>query len=250
MQVTKRNHLYQLAFMPKFFPVNCYLVEEEDSLTLIDAALPFCAADILKAVENIGKPLKRVLLTHVHSDHIGALDKLKAALPELEVWVPAREERLMRGDRSLDPGESPKPIKGGLPEKLKTKADFFMNDGDKIGSLSASETPGHTPGSMSFLDTRDDSLIAGDAFQTRGRAAVAGQLVITFPFPAMATWCKDTALLSAEKIKSHNPSLLAVGHGRMLENPAAHIEKAIQYAKRALQEGRDFDVTKNGTYKR
>ncbi|EDL64885.1 MBL fold metallo-hydrolase [Bacillus sp. SG-1] len=235
MKMIKRNHLYQIAFMPNFFPVNCYLIEEEDSLTLIDAALPYCSDSILKSAGKIGKPLKRILLTHIHDDHVGALDKIKASNPEIEVWVPKREERMMRGDRSLEQGESQKPIRGGVPKNLKTKADFFMSEGDQVGSLTAIETPGHTPGSMSFLDTRDHSLIAGDAFQTRGRTAVSGQMVIAFPFPALATWCKETAAESAEKIQNHNPTLLAVGHGRMLENPSAEIGQAIQSARQALK---------------
>jgi glyoxylase-like metal-dependent hydrolase (beta-lactamase superfamily II) len=231
MKITKRNNLYQLAFMPNFFPVNCYLIEEEASLTLIDAALPYSADAILKTAERIGKPIRKIVLTHIHDDHVGALDKIKLSNPDIEVGIPKRDERLMKGDKSLEPGESTKPIKGGVPKNLKTRADFLISEGDQIGSLIAIETPGHTPGSMSFLDTRDHSLIAGDAFQTRGRTAVAGQMVISFPFPAMATWCKDTAVLSAEKIKSHNPSLLAVGHGRMLENPFNEIEKAVESAK-------------------
>ncbi|WP_421383788.1 MBL fold metallo-hydrolase [Bacillus salacetis] len=235
MKVTKRNNLYQLAFMPKFFPVNCYLIEEEESLTLIDAALPYCAHAILQTAKDIGKPIKRIVLTHVHDDHVGALDKIKSSHPEIEVGVPKRDERLMKGDKSLEPGESQIPIKGGVPKKLKTRADFLISEGDKIGSLIALGTPGHTPGAMSYLDTRDHSLIAGDAFQTRGRTAVSGQMVISFPFPAMATWCKETAFLSAEKIKSHNPSLLAVGHGRMLENPSEEIELAIESAKQKVK---------------
>lgn len=60
MKVTQHNNLYQLAFMPNFFPVNCYLVEEEDSLTLIDAALPYSADSILAAAGRIDKPLERI----------------------------------------------------------------------------------------------------------------------------------------------------------------------------------------------
>jgi glyoxylase-like metal-dependent hydrolase (beta-lactamase superfamily II) len=235
MKITKRNNLYQLAFMPNFFPVNCYLIEEEDCLTLIDAALPYSAAAILKAAGTIGKPIKRILLTHIHDDHVGALDRIKSSHPDISVGVPMRDERLMTGDRSLDPGESPNPIKGGIPKNLKTRADFLISEGDRIGSLVAIETPGHTPGSMSYLDSRDQSLIAGDAFQTRGRTAVTGQMVISFPFPAMATWCKETAIISAETIKSHNPSLLAVGHGKMLENPLNEINQAIESAKQTVK---------------
>lgn len=32
MKMTRIGTLYQLAFMPRLFPVNCYLVEEEKEL--------------------------------------------------------------------------------------------------------------------------------------------------------------------------------------------------------------------------
>src|SRR5690606_31675869 len=62
---------------------------------------------------------------------------------------------------------------------------------------------------MAFLDTRTGALIAGDAFQTKGGIAVAGQLRPGFPFPALATWHQRTALESAKKLGKHRPSLLA-----------------------------------------
>ena len=43
MKITKNSTVFQLSFMPKIFPVNCYIVEEESELTLIDAALPYSA---------------------------------------------------------------------------------------------------------------------------------------------------------------------------------------------------------------
>ena len=51
-------------------------MEEEAGLTLIDAALPYSAKGILQA-EKIGKPITKIVLTHAHDDHIGALDALK-----------------------------------------------------------------------------------------------------------------------------------------------------------------------------
>jgi glyoxylase-like metal-dependent hydrolase (beta-lactamase superfamily II) len=55
---------------------------EEKSLTLIDIAMPNNEADILKAAHEIGKPITRIVLTHAHGDHIGALDALKKQLPD------------------------------------------------------------------------------------------------------------------------------------------------------------------------
>ncbi|GIP50131.1 MBL fold metallo-hydrolase [Paenibacillus sp. J53TS2] len=233
MKITKVGQLLQLSFMPRLFPVNCYLVEEEDGVTLIDAALPYSSKGILQAVQEIGKPLTRIILTHVHDDHVGALDALKAKLPEVAVHVSARDARLMDGDVSLDPGEPTSPIRGGVPKKLITRADVTFTDGDRIGSLLAVAAPGHTPGSFALLDTRSGALVAGDAFQTRAGIAVSGTVRPMFPFPALATWHKETALASARKLAGLKPSLLAVGHGPVLEQPAAAIAKAIAAAERA-----------------
>lgn len=230
MRVIKEGYLYQLTFMPSFFPVNCYFIDEEDGLTLIDAALPNSAKPILQAAEKIGKQIKRIILTHAHGDHIGALDELKDKL-NVPVYISARDSRLLAGDTTLDSTEPQTPIRGGIPKNIKTKPDIFIKEGDHIGSLLAISTPGHTPGSMSFFDERTETLIAGDAFQTRGGTAVSGVTIPWFPFPAMATWDKVTALQSARKIHELKPSLLAVGHGELLRNPGALIEKAIQKAE-------------------
>lgn len=236
MRITHVQTVYQLAFLPTLFPVNCYLVEEEDGLTLIDAALPYSAKGIMQAAGRIGKPITKIVLTHGHDDHIGALDALKLSLPDVPVYISERDSRLLSGDRSLDANEPDTPIKGGVPTKVKTRADVLLQDGDRIGSLLAISTQGHTPGSMSFLDTRNQALIAGDALQTRAGTAVSGQYRVWFPFPAMATWDKQTSLESVRKLSAYNPSLLAVGHGRMIASPGAAIERAIAAAERNLNE--------------
>jgi glyoxylase-like metal-dependent hydrolase (beta-lactamase superfamily II) len=234
MRMIRENTVYQLTFMPRLFPVNCYLVEEEDGLTLIDAALPYSVKGILQAARKIGKPITRIVLTHAHSDHVGALDAFKQVIPDVPVHISKRDARLMAGDRSLDPGEPDTPIRGGVPTNLKTRADILLQDGDRVGSLVALSAPGHTPGSMAFLDTRNGSLIAGDAFQTRGGIAVSGQIRPWFPFPAWATWNQEKALESARKLRECNPTLLAVGHGEWLKQPGTAIDRAITDAERNL----------------
>ncbi|MEX2415802.1 MAG: MBL fold metallo-hydrolase [Paenibacillaceae bacterium] len=236
MRVIQKQTVYQLTFLPRFFPVNAYLVEEENGLTVIDAALPYSVKGILKAATRIGKPITRIVLTHAHGDHVGALDALKAALPQVPVFISARDARLLAGDRSLDENEPQSPIRGGVPKagKVKTKPDVLLNDGDHVGSLLAIAAPGHTPGNMAFLDTRNRALIVGDAFQTRGGMAVTGQVRPLFPFPAMATWNKEVSLATARKLSELNPSLLAVGHGLMVENPQVKIARAIKSAEHQL----------------
>lgn len=235
MRMIKNGFLYQVTFMPNFFPVNCYLVEEGEELTLIDAALPNSAKGILDVVQRIGKPVTKIILTHAHEDHVGALDSIKERYPDVPVYISQRDDRLMNGDRSLDSHEDQTPIKGGVPKNLKTRAAVLLKDGDQVGSLKAIESPGHTPGSMSFFDNRTQSLIVGDAFQTRGGIAVAGDLKLWFPFPALGTWSKKTALESAKKLAGTGPKLLAAGHGEMLENPVQLMEEAVFRLEKKLR---------------
>ena len=100
-----------IVILPRAFPVNCYFVEEEDGLTLIDAALPYSAKGILQAAEKIGKPITKIVLTHAHDDHIGALDALKEVLPHVPVYISKRDAKLLEGDTTLQKDEPNIPIK-------------------------------------------------------------------------------------------------------------------------------------------
>lgn len=209
-------------------------MEEEEGLTLIDAALPYSSKGILMVAESIGKPITKIVLTHAHEDHLGALDSIKKVLLDVPVYISVRDNRLMNGDLSLDSHENQIPIKGGVPKKLKTRANILLKEGDLVGSLAVIESPGHTPGSISFYDTRSHALIAGDALQTRGGVAVAGEIKLRFPFPAFGTWSKETALKSARKLVGYGPKLLAVGHGEMIENPVKAMEQAISNLEKKI----------------
>jgi len=235
MKMTRKGNLYQLTFLPGFFPVNCYLVEELNGLTLIDTGIPNSFKGIVKVINEIGKPLKNIMLTHAHGDHVGSLVKLYSLFPKVPISISARDSRLLKGDMGLEPHEQQTPIKGGIPKNIHLQPDQLLHEGDQIDSLVVIATPGHTPGSISFFDTRDQTIIAGDAMQTRGGIAVSGQLQPFFPFPAMATWNKELALESVRKIIALEPTLLAVGHGEMIVSPQAAIKRAIEHAQRKIK---------------
>jgi glyoxylase-like metal-dependent hydrolase (beta-lactamase superfamily II) len=173
-------------------------------------------------------------LTHAHIDHVGSLDALHQLLPDVEVAISARDARFLTGDRSLDPDEPQDKLRGGYIT-CSTKPTRLLNAGDRIGSLEVIASPGHTPGHVSFFDHRDQTLIAGDAFSTKGGISTAGTLRILFPFPAMSTWHRPTALHSAEALIRLQPKRLAVGHGRVITDPIPTMEHAVAEAKRLIE---------------
>ena len=216
------NHLIQLTRMGI---INCYLVRESDGFTLIDTGMAGSSKQILSAAQQYKLSIVRIVLTHAHVDHVGSLDELHAALPEAEVAISTRDARFLSGDKSLDDNE-PKPLRGGFPI-CQTRPTRLLTEGDRIGSLEVIASPGHSPGHIALLDSRDRTLIAGDAFQTLGGVAVAGTIKPLFPLPGWATWHKPTALESARKLRALEPTQLAIGHGRILVNPLAEMDHAI-----------------------
>lgn len=224
------NDLFQLT---QLGAINCYLVREDDGFTLVDTAYSGQAQAIMHEASKLGLPIVRIVLTHAHVDHVGSLDALHEALPQIPVAISERDARFLSGDKSLDPAEPQVPLRGGYPV-CKTKPSLLLHEGDRLGSLEVVATPGHTPGHVAFLDTRNRTVIVGDAFQTLGGVAVSGTLKILFPLPAMATWHKGLALVSARKLLALQPSVLCVGHGRMLSNPEAAMEKAIRVMEQSL----------------
>lgn len=209
--------------------VNAYLVEEEDGLTVIDTAIRGSHKAILAAAGQRGRPIRRIALTHAHSDHVGGLDALAAAVPEAEVAIGARDARLLHKDRSMDPGEPDAKLKGGFLS-LDTVAGTLLQPGDRLGSLEVHAAPGHTPGQVAFLDPRDGTLYCGDAYSTLGGVATSAKPNPRFPVPALVTWHRPTALRTARELRALDPRALAPGHGRVVQDPGAQMDAAIARA--------------------
>jgi glyoxylase-like metal-dependent hydrolase (beta-lactamase superfamily II) len=205
--------------------VNAYLVREEDGLTLVDTTVARSADALIAAAAAAGAPIRRIALTHGHGDHVGSLDELKAKLGgDVEVLMPELDARIHAGEKVVE-GK----LTGSWP-KLKTVPDVRLAPGDRVGSLEVIPSPGHTPGHVAFLDTRDRTLIAGDCFTSIGSVAVSSHFYLRFPLAAMATFDKPTDLQSARALRALDPALLVVGHGPAVAAPTAAMDTAIARA--------------------
>jgi glyoxylase-like metal-dependent hydrolase (beta-lactamase superfamily II) len=138
-------------------------------------------------------------------------------MPELDARIHAGEEV----------------VEGKLPgawPKLNTVPDARLGDGDRVGSLEVVPTPSNTPGHLAFLDTRDGVLIAGDTFTAYGRVAVTSHFNLRFPFAAMASWDGARVVESARRLRALDPAVLLVGHGPVVRDPGAAMDRAIARA--------------------
>lgn len=228
---THGDNLIQVSMW--YFPCNCYLVREADGFTLVDTAI-YSAKGILAAAQKFGAPIKRITLTHAHSDHVGSLDALHQLLPDVEVSISARDVRFLRGDMSLDLDEPQVKLVGGYVT-CQTTPTRLLQPGDHVGSLQVIASPGHTPGHVAFYDPRDGTVIAGDTYNTQSGIVTGGTRRLLFPFHSMATWHKPTTLHSAEALLALQPKRLATGHGPVLDQPQAAMQQAIAEAKRHLE---------------
>jgi glyoxylase-like metal-dependent hydrolase (beta-lactamase superfamily II) len=223
------SHGPNLTKLMRLHAVNAYLVREDDGLTLVDTMIGGSTKGIIAAADDLGAPIVRIVLTHAHGDHVGSVDALVATLPDAELAISRRDARFLAGDKSLDPDEPKSKLSGGYP-KLSSRPGRLLEPGDRIGSLEAHASPGHTPGHLSFLDSRDGTLIAGDAYSTLGGVEVTDRPYWRFPLVGMATWDPATTVRSAGELRALEPARLATGHGPVVEGPLAAMDRALAKA--------------------
>lgn len=167
-----------------------YLLEGETSAILIDAGTNI--PGLRKIVEGIVKKPVTLVATHVHGDHTGA------AINEWEsIWINAADEVNV-----------PTNMRGYKGEKrYLTDGQIFDLGGRTIEVVF---TPGHTPGSVTFIDKERHYGFSGDAFGS-------GNLLVFTDLSTVAATCQRMERF----IEKYDLKYFYPGHywGNNLETP-------------------------------
>ncbi len=216
--------------------VNVYLIKD-DPLTLIDVGPKTAqAADVLRkklAEHGVSlRDIRRIVLTHAHEDHCGMAKSVRDEALNAEIYVHEwesghlfgrleREEQrvLMRRSgvpdaafehmRSLymDIGKLSDTLEPGEWKSLADEEELAFN----AGSLRVLHTPGHTPGSCSFIREADRTLICGDCVLKR---ITPNPMLSPDPIdPSRRFHSLGEYLVSLARLRSYAPTLTYGGHG-------------------------------------
>ena len=179
---------------------NTYLVGRED-LTLIDPGpnIKEHIDEIIRVGEN---KIKRILVTHTHTDHS------PAALPISKVLDVPMYGRLIDGESSWED-------ESFIPDVILNDADIIKTD---EYTLEVIHTPGHASNHLCFLIKELNCLITGDHIMD-GSTVVIGP-----PDGNMADY-----LESLNKLFKYKIDCLAPGHGNFMYEPKKVIESIIRH---------------------
>lgn len=136
---------------------NCYFIYNEKEILIVDPGAD--ADNIESVVSQIGGRVVGIILTHAHYDHIGAVEDIRD-LYGAEVYMCDIEK-----DWLQDPMKN---LSGGSwrQEVTARPADHYFQLGDycQIGDFSFKvvHTPGHSPGSVSFIFDEAGFVVSGD----------------------------------------------------------------------------------------
>lgn len=216
--------------------VNVYLIKE-DPLTLIDVGPKTKeASEILRAeLRKHGvkfSDIERIVLTHAHEDHCGLAKQVRDEAKNAEIFVHEWETGHLFGRLAHDEHKRLM-LRSGVPqtvfEEMRAlyddislltdsldEADFRpLRDDMELefsrGSLRVLHTPGHTPGSCSFVREADRTIICGDCVLKR---ITPNPILSPDPvdpskrFPSLAEY-----LVSLARIREIRPTLIYGGHG-------------------------------------
>lgn len=211
--------------------VHCYIWEWQDGLTLIDAGMPNHVHAILDAITSKGWALhniRRIIITHGDTDHVGGTAKLKKATGAVVGCHTVDKVLLEHPSKRTPAAWWLRPIFAAmrvLPQynTLPVVPDELYVDGQMLPEgFIVVHTPGHTPGHISLIHRDKRLLIAGDALNNRGGTLQMPPSLFT---PDMKN--AERSVWKLAKKYGDDFDVAVFGHGPPIMQNAGHRIKAM-----------------------
>jgi glyoxylase-like metal-dependent hydrolase (beta-lactamase superfamily II) len=208
--------------------VNCYLIEDGNRLTLVDAGLPGFRSQVDEYLRSRGRgvnDIAAVILTHAHGDHVGMAERIRLDAPA-PVYVHAADEHMARTSKVHKRDGSLLPylrrpavwkllamgVRNGAvkPTKIGELTTFTDGDLDVPGRPRVIPTPGHSPGHVAFHLPDRGVLLAGDALCTYNPlTGIRGPQILPKAFAHDAL----QAIASLAALERIDAGVMLFGHG-------------------------------------
>lgn len=233
-RVTDGITLIDLGFQECAGAIGAYVVEGQDGLALIETGPTSTRLNLERGLAEIGASLAdvtRLIPTHIHLDHAGAVGGLLRDYPAMRVSLyPTGAPFLTDPERLV---KSAGRIYGDAMDRLWGEVIGFdpdrvdlVEDGDRIDlggrMVLARHTPGHAGNHLAFLDERTGTLFTGDA--AGARIAPLSWVLPTVSPPEIDF---DLWRTTVKTLRSLDPQRLAVTHFGVFDDVDAHLDQVI-----------------------
>lgn len=141
---------------------NCYILSQDHEALIFDPGAE--EEKIIQYLEEQELTPQAILLTHAHFDHIGAVDPLRKHY-SLDVYL-HEEEAHWLGEPSLNRSTAftREQVVTDPPEHILKPGSWEISQ----FSFEVLHTPGHSPGSVTFLFKDHEFIVSGDVLFQRG----------------------------------------------------------------------------------
>ena len=143
------------------YGANCYIIMDKNTHEAVVLDPGGDVDDIVNVIDSMDANVKYILLTHGHIDHTSGVARLKAITKSIVCISKKDDDLITKGEYMFGPL-----TEGGADKLLKNKDIIKVSDLE----FTCIDTPGHTPGGMSFLIKNcvftGDTLFAGSIGRT------------------------------------------------------------------------------------